>query len=367
MKGNLLRAVRSHLARPAAGAIAEHPDANLLAAFAEKALSERERTAVARHLAHCADCRKMLALAFAQEEEPLAAPARPARRWSPMWSWAASTAALCIVCSAVWEYRLQRGTVAPPPSPPAPSVAHATEPASPAPPTSTTTAPKAVAAAPRTFKPPVPQPASPRQVEAPPPPPPLAEAAPAPTDSLRRVQARTAPPPPYYQSPGVQAQALQRPSQQWAAQARQSTPTPMAAASGFTMARPAIAGTARAKRAPRADTVAPHPLWTIASEDLAGGHPRGIVQRSLDEGATWQTVSIDDNVSFRAIASNGAEVWAGGDGGALFRSTDSGGHWERIAFPMPIITAIRIGANGEIHVTAGQDWVTRDGGVWTTD
>jgi photosystem II stability/assembly factor-like uncharacterized protein len=145
----------------------------------------------------------------------------------------------------------------------------------------------------------------------------------------------------------------------------------MAAASGFTMARPAIAGTARAKRAPLADTgtPGPHALWTIASEDLAGGRPRGIVQRSLDEGATWQTVSIDDKVSFRAIASSGAEVWAGGSGGALFRSTDGGSHWQRISFPLTItITAITIGADGKVYITAGQVWMTPDGGNgWVTD
>jgi len=369
MKGNLLRAMRSHLARPAPGAVSEHPDANLLGAFAEKSLSAQERTAVARHLADCPDCRETLALAFAYEEEPIAAaPARRPRRWSSIWSWAASTAALCIVCSAVWEYRLQRGTIALPPAPPAPSAANAPGPAAPAPPI--TTAGKAATAAPRAFKPPIPPPASPRQAEAPPPPPPLAEASPPTGDVFRPVQPRPAPPPPSYQSPGVQSLAAQRPSQQWAGQARESMPAPRAAASGFTMARPAIAGTARAKGAALADTVTPgpHPLWTIASEDLVGGRPRGIVQRSFDNGATWQTVSLDDNVSFRAIASTGSEVWAGGSGGALFRSADSGAHWKRVPFNETYpITAIQIRANGEIHVTAGQDWVSRDGESWTTD
>ena len=372
MKGDLLRAVRSHLARPAQGAVSEHPDANLLAAFAENALSKRERTAVTRHLADCADCREMLALAFAheEEEEPLAVPAQPVRRWFPVWSWAASAAAVCIVCSAVWEYRLQRGVIAPPPPPPAPAIASAPMPASPAAPM--TAASNAVAAVPGAFKPPVPQPASPRQVEAPPPPPQVAEAAPAPKDALRQVQDKPAPaPPPPYQSPGVQqALAAQRPSQQWAAQAGQPAPAPMRAASGFAMPRSAIAGAVMKKSAPRDEAVASasHALWTIASEDHAGGPPRGIVQRSLDEGATWQTVYIDERVSFRAIASDGADVWAGGDGGALFRSSDAGEHWHRVSFPVPAtITAIQLSDNGEIHVTAGQVWISRDGAIWTTD
>jgi len=136
------------------------------------------------------------------------------------------------------------------------------------------------------------------------------------------------------------------------------------------MGRSAITGTAMTKSAPRneAATSGPHILWTIASENPAGSHPRGIVQRSFDDGATWQTVSIDDQVSFRAIASNGGDVWAGGEEGALFHSSDSGAHWRRIPFNETYpITAIQIRANGEIHITAGQDWVSRDGGAWTTD
>jgi len=127
------------------------------------------------------------------------------------------------------------------------------------------------------------------------------------------------------------------------------------------------------KSAPRSERLdeanpGPHILWTIGSVDAAG-RPRGIVQRSFDGGSTWQTVAIDDNVSFRVLASSGSEVWAGGDGGALFRSTDEGSHWERVPFSESSpITAIQIRPNGEIHVTAGQNWVSRDGGNrWTTD
>ena len=36
-----------------------HPDANLLAAFVEKSLTERERLQVLEHLAACADCREV--------------------------------------------------------------------------------------------------------------------------------------------------------------------------------------------------------------------------------------------------------------------------------------------------------------------
>ena len=41
-----------------------HPDADLLAAFAEQALSATERDGVLQHLALCGDCRDVIALAL---------------------------------------------------------------------------------------------------------------------------------------------------------------------------------------------------------------------------------------------------------------------------------------------------------------
>ncbi len=42
--------------------VGEHPDADVLNAFAEGALLERERNAVMAHLAGCAECREVLSL-----------------------------------------------------------------------------------------------------------------------------------------------------------------------------------------------------------------------------------------------------------------------------------------------------------------
>jgi TonB family protein len=47
----------------ASKASADHPDLNLLAAFAEHTLTEKERAAVIAHLGECADCRQLLVLA----------------------------------------------------------------------------------------------------------------------------------------------------------------------------------------------------------------------------------------------------------------------------------------------------------------
>ena len=63
---------------------ARHPDANLLAAFVEQTLSERERTRVLHHLAQCAECRQVAAFAL-RAEDAAAEPARMSAgwRWSP--------------------------------------------------------------------------------------------------------------------------------------------------------------------------------------------------------------------------------------------------------------------------------------------
>ena len=61
--------------------------------------------------------------------------------------------------------------------------------------------------------------------------------------------------------------------------------------------------------------------WTVSSA--------GRVIRSLDGGKNWQDVAIAPEVRFRAIAVQDGTVWAGGDGGALFHSSDSGQTWTR--------------------------------------
>src|SRR5258708_15821590 len=52
--------VRERLKVPAS---VGHPDADVLTAFAEQSLAERERAGVLLHLSRCADCRDVLALA----------------------------------------------------------------------------------------------------------------------------------------------------------------------------------------------------------------------------------------------------------------------------------------------------------------
>lgn len=56
----------------------DHPDANVLSAFSERTLADRERSQVLEHLAHCGECREVVALAFPPEVPGLAV-VRPSR------------------------------------------------------------------------------------------------------------------------------------------------------------------------------------------------------------------------------------------------------------------------------------------------
>ena len=92
--------VRKRLNSAPAG---DHPDPDLLTAFAEQALPDQERTRVLLHLARCADCRDVLALAV----PPVVAASGALDtgrtvwfRW-PILRWGAAAACVVIVGSAV--------------------------------------------------------------------------------------------------------------------------------------------------------------------------------------------------------------------------------------------------------------------------
>ena len=97
----------------------------------------------------------------------------------------------------------------------------------------------------------------------------------------------------------------------------------------------------------------------------------GRVERSLDGGKTWQELRVNDRVSFRAVAANGTEVWAGGSRGALYHSSDGGQHWARapVGLGQGVVTdtivGIDVGDRGHVRVTteARETLVTADGGL----
>ena len=84
---NVLKIVRERL--KAAVPAVNHPDADVLTAFAERSLPELERAVVLEHMARCGDCRDIVALALpateSVQEVIIAAPSGwltwPALRW----------------------------------------------------------------------------------------------------------------------------------------------------------------------------------------------------------------------------------------------------------------------------------------------
>ena len=101
--------------------------------------------------------------------------------------------------------------------------------------------------------------------------------------------------------------------------------------------------------------------WVISAE--------GRVQRSLDNGQSWKGTALDKHIKFRTVAAAGSEVWAGGEGGALYHSSDSGAHWTRASLPAELASAtiVRVeftdARHGRLTTSAGETWATSDSGA----
>src|SRR5512147_2387018 len=123
--------VRQRMAQqPASG---DHPDINLLAAFAEGGLTGREREQVLTHLGVCNACRETVSLAAPEIAAPVTHAVPSETRWIrwPMLRWAGVTAAVVIVAAAVLIQNSRRAAEFP-----KPSVAPVARPQAPEPPPS---------------------------------------------------------------------------------------------------------------------------------------------------------------------------------------------------------------------------------------
>ncbi len=98
---------------------ADHPDADELTAFAERALPESERAVVAEHLSRCHDCRDILALALpaalpatiAVETARVRLPVRAGWLRAPVLRWGVVAAGVAVL-SVAGLLQYQRGRVA---------------------------------------------------------------------------------------------------------------------------------------------------------------------------------------------------------------------------------------------------------------
>jgi hypothetical protein len=99
----------------------------------------------------------------------------------------------------------------------------------------------------------------------------------------------------------------------------------------------------------------------------------GHLERSTGTG-TWTQKLASEEVTFRAVASVGNEVWAGGNGGALFHSSDSGEHFNKVVLTangqteQGAVVSIRFDTTqqGALTSDSGRTWTTTDGGrTWS--
>jgi len=97
--------------------------------------------------------------------------------------------------------------------------------------------------------------------------------------------------------------------------------------------------------------------------------PGGGVERSTDDGATWQMQTTGVQVTLAAGAAPSASVcWLAGAGGVVLRSID-GRTWQRVTSPdaadLVAITATS-DANATVTAVGGRTFTTTDGGLtWT--
>lgn len=414
--------IRTGLAH--AQAAGPHPDADLLAAFAEGTLLRREQTAITEHLAACAHCREIVSLAAAVAPEPLATPmpepSHPSpRRWLA-WAAAACSAAIAIavvharrsqVPSANPHPAVEMARITPPPPMPAP-------PATPSQPALAESKPRALPVAPPRGR------MALRDMEN------ANEETNATADNFITSQNIAA----------ANAAALNSAQQSAKPPDRAPNAAPEAAAS----AQSAVA-LGSAKRAPAAETetvtvsqspaveVAPLPSTyrgEIQQSQLQAAPPQagsapgfiggtlsslsdtpvatlsrwritadGRVERRSGSGP-WVLATPPDSAKMRVVAVVGARVWAGGEGLRLYTSADNGVTWRLVplaakpaaaseatgnpavagraaigglakdknvtaAISSPAITHIRFqsGQTGAIEADNGAEWTTTDSGA----
>lgn len=367
---------------------AEHPDANLLTAFVEKSLTERERTQVLDHFSRCAECREIAALTLPPQEMPAeSAAAAAARHWNPwlVLRWGAMAAVLgaaamvVVLHPGVWQRSREMSREATPSAPADNNVNRplliSPAPPSPAPPSTAeakahlgaeksaaavadlrkaleTAAGKARDEQLASAKPSQQAPLMAAAPQAG-----MARGANASTELSEREDKKQlssrvlpAPPPaaPAAVSTGVSEDAVKAKDESQAGQmmAHSITRSVEATGSGGGYG-PAPGAAPKASPLPstqagiQVSAAAPLVAMRASGKGAEFGAARssalwnisssGEVQRSLDGGKSFLQIRVAPGVKFLVVAALGDEVWAGGAEGALFHSTDGGATWNHVA------------------------------------
>jgi photosynthesis system II assembly factor YCF48-like protein/putative zinc finger protein len=360
-----------------------HPDADMLTAFLEKALPERERQPILEHLARCADCREVMSFSAPPAEAATLAPSRtPWLTW-PTLRWAAAAACVVVVGAAVTLHYRDQGRMASSEqgkietfSEEKPAAADKTvqrearlEQAPARAPVPSSPAQRTVTAAPVLTK-------QANQLAAQKPPAPATAKLPD-VAAMAQTSAGSAPAPSLAdRDEGKMAvnENVEVETSAYVASKDAAEPAPGKAKEALAKSDArASMGALAYKRSNKAEAdalvsatgVLVVPRWTLSAD--------GTLQRSLDGGRNWATVPVAGDAKFRALAAVGQEIWVGGSAGALYHSLDAGSHWRQVK-PVAgdkLLTADIIGVeftdsqHGKL-TTTGETWLTSDGGQrWT--
>jgi len=360
-----------------------HPDANLLAAFAERSLPRREQRQLTEHLAACASCREIVALAVPSSEATTAVAALRGRSpwlsW-PVLRWGALGACVIIVGAAVTlRHPRQQSADVIVVERQAPQQEMAKAGLEGKAPSSNAMAVNRVNAVNRLNE--DRQPASRSGSKVPPAPTPDAER------QMMASRSRTLLPagessqeaanqegeqdepetvPTIADSNETAVTAAKSETTDLvpgkAKEAQQDLGSPMSAVAGGALAEKRQMAASAPTDAMMLTTPDVLPRWTLSAD--------GTLQRSLDAGRNWKMITVSNRTIFRALAANGLDIWVGGSGGALYHSSDAGEHWLRVqpAANDETLTSDIIGVefpdtlHGKVTTSGRQIWITADAG-----
>jgi hypothetical protein len=351
-----------------------HPDADLLAAFAEETLLPGERSRVLAHLAVCGQCREVLSVATAArpdgaDEASVQPIPRPVR--APLWGWlpwvttAAGIAAIGSILLFHPQKRLPPATTSTSSAKTAPD---RTTPGERAEVPSEATQQALVSAtlqAKTRHEKPAPVSAEPPRATRVHPMPDVANSQSSEQSErelalnnagAERSSALAAASQPIAGATAAKA-ASPSASLQVAPTQNAMLPETMNAEPGTALGGPVGAGSvARAFSG-----ISARPQWRI--------NKAGQVERSFGNGV-WQSVLDAGTSKLHVVSFLGGSVWVGGDELLLYRSIDNGVTWSAVQLPPKgraanAIMRVRFETplDGKIDATDGSSWFTTDGGI----
>jgi hypothetical protein len=290
--------------------LGDHPDPNLLTAFVERSLKSADRLSVLEHLSACSSCREVVSFS-AMPEISTVSLAPSASGWLswPALRWGAAVACVVVVGAAVTLHQKRE------PQQLAAAVAEG----------------RSAAAR-------ISEPNTADQIASP------DKAAAAGPENANRPVASA--------SPVEMADAR--------------AGSPLAAVvpgrAKDALAEPQSDQSEKLGTTNNAATASLAPRWTLSAD--------GTLQRSLDTGATWQTIVVSSKTVFRALAANDLDIWVGGSAGALFHSSDAGEHWTQVR-PVAngaVLEDDIVGVeftdtlHGKLTSSTEETWITADAG-----